>query len=140
VKCSERSATLLEKLDHIGIYLVIAGTYTPICLLLIKGSLGVWMLSLQWSAALIGIAMTLSRAPCGKRTTAILFLLMGWSVLLILPTLLRLLILRRFQDETNNGKIRGWNRARNRDHGKTASSRYGVGQTSPGDRQRSEQC
>ena len=91
VKCSERSATLLEKLDHIGIYLVIAGTYTPICLLLIKGSLGVWILSLQWSVALIGIAMTLSRALCSKRTTAILFLLMGWSVLLILPTLLRLL-------------------------------------------------
>jgi hemolysin III len=48
----------LKKFDHMAIYVLIAGTYTPICVIALGGHMGITMLILIWSLALIGITVT----------------------------------------------------------------------------------
>jgi hemolysin III len=68
----------LRKLDHSAIYLLIAGTYTPICVAFFSGFWRWGILAIIWSMAFIGIAVKLFiiRAPRGL--TAGIYLLMGW--------------------------------------------------------------
>jgi hemolysin III len=72
----------LQKFDHASIYLMIAGSYTPICLVgFQEKAFGVSMLVIQWTLALIGIitVLTMKKQPTWLRLT--LYLLMGWMVL-----------------------------------------------------------
>lgn len=76
-------------LDHVFIFVAIAGTFTPIALYAIGGKLGITVVVLQWSAAIIGILnKTLSRKSDPKVMVTI-FLLMGWSAVLLIPSLVR---------------------------------------------------
>ena len=52
---SERINTILKKIDHMMISVLIAGSYTPICLLVLKGKLGLTLLAIVWSIAIAGI-------------------------------------------------------------------------------------
>ncbi len=81
----------LQKLDHMAIYLMIAGTYTPICLLAVRGVTGYVMLSAEWGMALIGIAANVFWGGGPKRLRLTLYLLMGWLVVADLPSLLHVL-------------------------------------------------
>jgi hemolysin III len=76
----------MRRVDHSAIYLLIAGTYTPICLLLGDGPAR-WTLTLVWIAAALGIAMALAwpNAPRALRTT--LYLALGWAALPLVPAL-----------------------------------------------------
>jgi hemolysin III len=78
---SHRGSELLRKLDHTAIYLMIAGTYTPVCLLGLPGMPGVVVLALQWSLAVIGLVatVTMRKPPTWLRLT--LYLVMGWMAL-----------------------------------------------------------
>lgn len=74
-------------LDHSAIYLAIAGTFTPICLSMIQGSIGIIVLALQWLAVLFGIIYkSISKMKTPKSNTLI-YLLMGWSAVLLIPQL-----------------------------------------------------
>ncbi|MFZ4507383.1 MAG: PAQR family membrane homeostasis protein TrhA [Fimbriimonas sp.] len=77
----------LRKFDHASIYLMIAGTYTPVCLLAMQGSTRITVLSIEWGFALIGIAATfvMAKPPTWLRLT--LYLVMGWITLPILGSL-----------------------------------------------------
>jgi hemolysin III len=76
-------------LDHSMIYVAIAGSYTPLALCVIKGWEGVAIVALQWAAVIAGILFkTLSRKALPKASVAV-YLVMGWTALLVLPTLLR---------------------------------------------------
>ena len=76
-------------LDHVFIFVAIAGTFTPISLYAIGGTLGYTIVALQWSAALIGILYkSLARTSVPKITVTI-FMLMGWSAVLLIPTLFK---------------------------------------------------
>ncbi len=78
--------SLFQKLDHIGIYALIAGTYTPVCLVALRGTFGTAMLVAQWSMAAIGMAAILiGRSPHWLRIT--LYLAMGWLAVVAIPTL-----------------------------------------------------
>ena len=57
VNASENVVRILQKIDHSMIFVLIAGTYTPICLTLLRGALGYRLLALIWSCAAAGIAM-----------------------------------------------------------------------------------
>jgi hemolysin III len=68
----------LKRFDHIGIFLLIAGTYTPVCLVSLRGTVGWWMLTAEWAMAALGIAgiVLLKKMPAWLRV--VLYLGMGW--------------------------------------------------------------
>ncbi len=81
----------LKRCDHIGIYLLIAGTYAPVCLVTLHGPWGWSMLAVEFILATIGITATLrfGRAPNWLRV--ILYLSMGWLAVFALRPLGELL-------------------------------------------------
>jgi hemolysin III len=73
-----RALVFLRKLDHSAIYLLIAGTYTPICLHYFTGFWRLGILGVIWSLALAGIAVKLLIIRAPRWVTAGIYLLMGW--------------------------------------------------------------
>lgn len=72
----------MKRLDHSMIFVLIAGSYTPITLLVLHGAWSVVILSLIWSMAAVGIALKLARIDGLPKTAAILYMSMGWLVLI----------------------------------------------------------
>lgn len=80
---------IMQILDHIFIYVAIAGTYTPIALVVIGGWLGIVVVSLQWAMVLFGILYrSIARRKIPKVSLTI-YLVMGWSIVLIAPMFIR---------------------------------------------------
>jgi hemolysin III len=71
---------LLRRLDHAAIFLMIAGTYTPIGLISIGGAWGIGLLAFVWSVAVGGMAVKLLALRCPEWLSVALYLLLGWSV------------------------------------------------------------
>jgi hemolysin III len=71
---------LLRRLDQAAIFLMIAGTYTPVALVSIGGAWGVGLLAFVWSAAVGGMAIKLLALRCPEWLSVALYLLLGWSV------------------------------------------------------------
>ena len=80
---------IFRKLDHMMIFVLIAGTYTPICLLVLKGRVGMIMLALVWGIAVVGMVLKAFWVTCPKWFSSIIYIAMGWICLLVFPTLLR---------------------------------------------------
>lgn len=78
---------ILQKLDHIAIYLLIAGTYTPFALITLKGPWGWWLLGTNWTLALIGILYEMTLAHRTRIPSLIIYLLMGWMVVFAIKPL-----------------------------------------------------
>jgi hemolysin III len=78
---SNRGGYWLQKLDHIAIYLMIAGTYTPVCLLGLPGTSGTVVLALEWILAAIGVTATITMEKPPTWLRLVLYLAMGWMVL-----------------------------------------------------------
>ncbi|WP_109301307.1 hemolysin III family protein [Aquimarina sp. AU474] len=74
-------------MDHIGIYLLIAGTYAPVTLITLIHSKGVLLFILVWSFALIGSVLKLFFTGKFEIVSIILYLLMGWLIMLDIQTL-----------------------------------------------------
>lgn len=88
---SERMNTLLKKIDHMMIFILIAGSYTPICLLVLGGQTGWMMLTLIWSIALIGIIVKAFWVYCPKWFSSALYISMGWTCVLAFGKILNAL-------------------------------------------------
>lgn len=71
---------LFKILDHCGIYLLIAGTYTPFCLVTLREANGWWLFGLIWGLALVGVALEAFWVYRPRWISALLFLGMGWLV------------------------------------------------------------
>lgn len=72
----------LRKLDHVMIYFLIAGTYTPVCLISLEGTLsGRVMLIVIWTMALLGSAFTLFWIKMPRVLTSLIYLVMGWTAI-----------------------------------------------------------
>lgn len=78
---------VFQRLDHICIYLAIAGTYTPFTLCVIGGVLGWIIFGLVWSLALCGIIFKAIFGARYDRLSALLYVVMGWLVLIGIQTL-----------------------------------------------------
>lgn len=78
VVLDEKMTTLFRKFDHMSISVMIAGTYTPICLTALKGRVGYLLLSAVWTLAIGGILLKLFWITCPKWISSMLYLLMGW--------------------------------------------------------------
>ena len=74
--------TILRKLDHMMILILIAGTYTPICLLVLDKRTGLTLLSLVWGIALVGIIIKAFWVFCPKWVSSLLYIGMGWTCVL----------------------------------------------------------
>lgn len=72
---------LLKRLDHSAIYLLIAGTFTPICLFALSDTTGPRLLLVVWSVASLGIMQTIFWVQAPKWFSALFYVAMGWLVL-----------------------------------------------------------
>jgi len=78
---------LFQQLDHVAIYLLIAGTYTPFMLVTLIDSNGLWILLAVWALAFIGITLELCVKNRIEALQIIIYLIMGWLVLIDFPAL-----------------------------------------------------
>jgi hemolysin III len=86
VKGSETMIMLLRKLDHSMIFILIAGTYTPICLMTLSNPLKIIVLSTAWILAILGILLKVFWFNCPRKLYTSFYIIMGWmSILLIVP-------------------------------------------------------
>ena len=72
---------ILEKLDHISIYFLIAGTYTPFLLIFLMDSFGITLLSVLWGLTILGIFFKLFFTGRFTIVSVIIYVLMGWILL-----------------------------------------------------------
>ncbi|MCG2786245.1 MAG: hemolysin III family protein [Anaerolineae bacterium] len=78
VNAGPKVTAWLRKLDHSAIYLLIAGSYTPFCLLAFEGFFRWGMLAIVWTFAAVGIAVKLLYMGAPRWVSAGIYLLMGW--------------------------------------------------------------
>ena len=71
-----RAKGFAQVLDHCVIYLLIAGTYTPFCILMVGGRLGLGLLALVWALAAAGIGLRVAQR--GRRVGILLYVVLGW--------------------------------------------------------------
>src|SRR5699024_3131235 len=88
---SERSNTILKKIDHMMIFVLIAGSYTPICLITLKGRTGTILLALVWGIAIVGIILKAFWVFCPKWVSSVLYIGMGWTCVLAFTQILNAL-------------------------------------------------
>ena len=79
----------LRRADHMAIFVLIAGTYTPFCLLALDGAWQAGLLGLIWGLALCGILLKLLWMDAPRWLSVALYLGMGWAALVAAPTLFR---------------------------------------------------
>lgn len=72
----------LKKFDHMMIYVLIAGTYTPICLIALGDTVGIALLAIIWGLAVIGIIVTGFWVNCPKWFSSVVYIAMGWTCVL----------------------------------------------------------
>ena len=85
---SEKMNRILKKTDHMMIFVLIAGTYTPICLNVLDKETGIPLLGLVWLIAAVGIIIKAFFVYCPKWFSSLLYIGMGWLCVLVFSRLL----------------------------------------------------
>jgi hemolysin III len=85
---SPRWYPIMKRLDHSMIFLFIAGTYTPFCVLLLRGRVGTAVLAVVWAGALAGVAMKMIWPHAPRWLSAPLYIALGWVAVAVLPDIL----------------------------------------------------
>lgn len=85
---SETVNKTLRKLDHMMIFILIAGTYTPVCLIVLGKSSGYFLLALVWGIALAGITINALFINCPKWFSSVIYIAMGWACVLALKQII----------------------------------------------------
>lgn len=86
-----RAKAILQKCDHSAIYLLIAGSYTPFALVTLRGAWGWVLFGLSWGLALFGIAQELTLGRRTRILSMVLYVVMGWMVLVAIKPLIHTL-------------------------------------------------
>lgn len=85
---AEKAKKILKKFDHIAIYYLIAGTYTPFLLVTLRGTTGWIIFGIIWGLALAGTVLKLVTSGSGTKIWSVgLYLLMGWLIIFVSKTL-----------------------------------------------------
>lgn len=82
---SETVNKRLKKIDHMMISVMIAGSYTPVCLLVLPKRIGIVLLTIVWSIAILGILIKAFWIYCPKWFSSLLYIAMGWTCVLAFP-------------------------------------------------------
>ena len=91
VNTTVRGRLALRKYDHCSIYLLIAGSYTPICMTVLWGGVGAPLLLAIWLCAAAGIILTIAKLDIPRWLTSVIYLAMGWMALFAIAPLSRVL-------------------------------------------------
>jgi len=80
---------ILKRLDHMMIFVLIAGSYTPVCMITLRGQkAGLVMLIAIWAMAAVGMLFKLLWVTCPKWVSSVIYIAMGWVVVFAMPTLI----------------------------------------------------
>jgi len=82
-----RARVVFNKIDHIAIYLLIAGTYTPFCLIALRGWIGWTVFGVVWACAIAGAVLKAISIGTRVRLSTILYVLMGWVIVFAIKPL-----------------------------------------------------
>ena len=86
VNTSVEGRIALRKLDHTSIYFLIAGSYTPVCLIALRGPWGWSLFGVIWALAIAGLVMSVVWIDCPRAVTSTIYIAMGWlAVFAIYP-------------------------------------------------------
>ena len=88
VDSTEKVNRRLRKMDHMMIFGLIAGSYTPVCLTVLRGSIGMRLLAIVWGLAIVGMIFKLLWVTCPKWVSSVIYIGMGWVCILAMPQLL----------------------------------------------------
>ena len=88
VDLTGRSLRVFRKLDHMMIFVLIAGSYTPVCLIVLGGKLGYTLLALVWGIAAVGMLVKACWITCPKWFSSVIYIAMGWVCLFVFRELL----------------------------------------------------
>ena len=77
---SEPVHNVLRKLDHIMIFFLIAGTYTPLCLIALQGPVGWVLFGLVWGISIVGAVMKMFWIGAPRWLSALIYVLLGWMI------------------------------------------------------------
>ena len=91
-----KKTLIFRKIDHIMISVLIAGTYTPVCLTSLKGKTGYLLLAAIWALAIGGIVLKILFVSCPKWLSSTVYLVMGWLCIFALKPLFKALPLFGF--------------------------------------------
>ncbi len=78
---------LFQKLDHMMIFVLIAGSYTPVCLIVLDRKIGYALLAAVWGIAVVGMITKACWITCPKWFSSIIYIAMGWSCLSVMGPL-----------------------------------------------------
>lgn len=78
---------IFRKLDHMMIFVLIAGSYTPVCLVILGDRRGYMLLAAVWDIAIVGMLIKMCWITCPKWFSSILYIAMGWACLAVFGTL-----------------------------------------------------
>jgi hemolysin III len=85
---SPRGYQVMRRLDHSMIFIFIAGTYTPFCVLLLTPAMATLLLAIVWGGAVLGIGMKLVWPHAPRWLSAPLYIALGWVAVAVLPDIL----------------------------------------------------
>ncbi|WP_122666960.1 PAQR family membrane homeostasis protein TrhA [Pseudomonas viridiflava] len=83
-----RAKTIMQKVDHFSIYLLIAGSYTPFCLVTLRGPWGWTLFGVVWGLAVIGILQEIKPRSEARIMSIVIYAVMGWIVLVAVKPLI----------------------------------------------------
>ncbi|MGE5470186.1 MAG: PAQR family membrane homeostasis protein TrhA [Bacteroidota bacterium] len=83
-----RIKAVLRKLDHLSIYLLIAGSYTPFCLISLRGPWGWSLFGIVWTLALVGMLQEIKPRSEARLLSLVIYAVMGWIVIVAVKPLL----------------------------------------------------
>jgi len=83
-----RAKDILRKLDHLSIYLLIAGTYTPFCLVTLRGPWGWSLFGVVWALAVIGMLQEIKPRSEARIMSLVIYAIMGWVIIVAVKPLL----------------------------------------------------
>ncbi len=96
VNLSGKSLRIFRKIDHMMIFVLIAGSYTPVCMIVLGGREGFTLLAVVWSIAIVGMAIKALWITCPKWFSSILYIAMGWVCVFVFGKLFHTLPVAAF--------------------------------------------
>lgn len=86
-----RAKRILQKMDHLSIYLLIAGSYTPFCLVSLRGPWGWTLFTIVWTLAVVGMLQEIKPRSEARVLSLVIYAVMGWIVLVAVVPLMNAL-------------------------------------------------
>ncbi len=96
VNLSGKPLRVFRKIDHMMIFVLIAGSYTPVCMIVLGGREGFTLLAVVWSIAIVGMAIKALWITCPKWFSSILYIAMGWVCVFVFGKLFHTLPVAAF--------------------------------------------